>query len=85
MARVFITSVYPVSKGIIGMIGFLDNRLTDRFLSVNADQVPYDPASATSIRQQVLDQSAVQINAALTLAGYPEEANIVPADIEWVI
>lgn len=84
MSRAFITGFAPNNKGFMQLHGFVHNQVTDFYFIFMADQVPYDYTSATPIRTQLQNEAASQVNLALTLAGHGEEANIIPADIEYI-
>jgi len=83
MAKVFVTGFLPNRRGVMTVVGFLDNPETGVYAAFYADTVPYD-LEAGPLKTQIHQNMPEHINAWLRGNGLEDEANIIAADIEII-
>lgn len=80
MAKLFVTGFSPDGKGAVTCIGFYHDSTTDTYANITMNNIIYNPAISTSVRQQIQDSLATKFNE--SYAGqFPA---VIASDIEYV-
>ena len=82
MARLFITGFVPQGDCVVGIQGFVSDRAAGIYQQLTIDNIPFDPSSSLSARQQVQDAMVQHANDLFVAMNIP--LTIIASDIEYV-
>ena len=85
MARLFVTGFEGVSTGVMSVKVTFDDPIAQGYQHFEIPNVPYNPASSTSVRQQIQDSLVPLVNARMFEVSMDQYATLIASDIEYVI